>query len=114
MNDLYKYLKDIPTMNPNVAVSIAAKDDGVDTSDATVTADDILKDKIAYGKDGKVVGTIPSWGPATITPSDSINRIAAGQYIAGEITIPGSPNLKPENIKAGVEIFGVMGTYTGA
>ena len=28
MNDLYKYLKNIPTINPNVAVSIAAKDDG--------------------------------------------------------------------------------------
>lgn len=30
---------------------------GFDTSDATATADDILKGKIAYGKDGRIVGT---------------------------------------------------------
>ena len=34
---------------------------GYDTSDATITAGDVLFGKIAYGKDGKIIGEyIPS------------------------------------------------------
>lgn len=33
---------------------------GYDTSDATVTAGDMARNVIAYGKDGKVTGTLPS------------------------------------------------------
>ena len=34
---------------------------GVDTSDGTATSGDILKDKVAYVNDKKVVGTIETW-----------------------------------------------------
>lgn len=111
MNDLYKYLKNVPAINPNVAVSIAAKDDGVDTSDATVAADKLLEGVIAYGKDGQVVGTIPSRGLSTITPGREMKTIPAGVYLSGVQYIVGDDTLVPENIKKGVQIFGVTGEY---
>jgi hypothetical protein len=47
----------------------------------------------------------------TITPS-ATNQIAvsSGYYTGGNITVKGDSNLKPENIKSGVSIFGINGT----
>jgi len=59
---------------------------------------------------GQVTQSIPTKGAATITPGTTNQVIAAGQYLAGAQTILGSPNLVPENIKSGVNIFGVVGT----
>ena len=36
---------------------------------------------------------------------------SAGVYMSGNITLKGDANLKPENIKEGVTIFGIKGTY---
>ena len=51
----------------------------------------------------------------TITPS-SISQIAvsSGQYTGGNITIAGDTNLVADNIKIGVNIFGVTGNYEGS
>ena len=48
MEDLYYYLKDTPTSNPNVAVSLAIADASDDTEDATAVAADIREGKTAY------------------------------------------------------------------
>lgn len=48
----------------------------------------------------------------TITPTTSNQTIAAGTYLTGVQTIKGDSNLKAENIKSGVSIFGVDGTLT--
>ena len=45
-------------------------------------------------------------------PSTTNQVVAAGQYLSGAQTILGSAELKAANIKQGVEIFGVTGTYT--
>lgn len=45
----------------------------------------------------------------TITPSTSNQTINSGTYLTGTQTILGDTNLKPENIKSGVSIFGVTG-----
>lgn len=50
---------------------------------------------------------------ATYTPTTADQTIASGQYLTGAQTIKGDANLLAENIKDGVTIFGVLGTYTG-
>lgn len=62
-------------------------------------------------QNGKVAGTIPSKAAATYTPKTTAQTIAAGQYLSGAQIINGDANLKPENIKAGVTIFGVTGKW---
>ena len=52
-------------------------------------------------------------GEATITPSTSNKSIASGTFLTGRQTIEGDANLKSANIKSGVSIFGVTGTYEG-
>ena len=50
---------------------------------------------------------------ATYTPKTSDQSIAASQYLSGAQTIKGDANLVAGNIKSGVRIFGVTGTYAG-
>lgn len=49
----------------------------------------------------------------TITPGTEDLTIAAGKYLTGAQTIVGDVNLLAENIKSGVNIFDVEGTYEG-
>lgn len=46
----------------------------------------------------------------TITPGTSDKTISSGRYLTGTQTIKGDSNLKAENIKSGVSIFGVAGS----
>ena len=51
---------------------------------------------------------------AAYTPGTADQIIGANQYLAGPQTIKGDPDLKAENIKSGVNIFGVAGSYEGS
>lgn len=83
----------------------------MDTSDATATAATIRYGYTAYVKGQKITGTIPSVSGRTITPATyNINAINSGSYANGNIVVAGDTNLKAENIKSGVSIFGVAGT----
>lgn len=126
---------------------------GVDTSDATATAADILERKTAYAKGQKLRGTMSEVAlslpviefdsatglvtakvtqkegyinastktsnkqletqiSATITPGTAKKTaVPIGRYTTGTVYVAGDANLVPENIKAGVTIFGVTGTY---
>ena len=51
---------------------------------------------------------------ATYIPKTTDQSIASGQYLSGTQTIKGDANLVAGNIKSGVSIFGVTGSYTGS
>lgn len=67
-------------------------------------------------KDGVRTGTMPDNGALSYTPTTSQQTIPAGYTSGGTITGVTSSidsNITPENIKNGVTILGVTGTYTG-
>lgn len=85
--------------------------ESLDTSDATATSSDILLNKTAYVNREKLTGTIESLEATEYIPSNMDQIIEVGKYISGNQTIKGDANLLPQNIKNGVSIFGVEGTY---
>lgn len=88
--------------------------DRLNTSDATATSSDILLNKTAYAKGEKITGTIESLAEQEYIPTIEDISIPLGKYLSGNQILKGSPNLLPENIKKGVEIFGVTGTFEGS
>lgn len=72
---------------------------------------------ISSGTQGSVnislTASVTTKAAATITPSTSNQTIASGTYLTGTQTIAGDVDLVAGNIKSGVNIFGVTGTYSG-
>jgi len=87
----------------------------IDLSSDTVAANKMLSGIKAHDKSGAVItGSIASQGAQTITPGTANKTIAAGKYLSGKQTIKGDANLVAGNIKSGVSIFGVAGSYEGS
>lgn len=115
--DILDYVRHTP-YNTNIRVlegllTELESGSSLDTSDATAAAADILKDKTAYVNGQKVTGTITSVNAQTITPTTTDQTVNGNVFLVGAITVVGDANLLAENIKSGVTIFGVTGTYTG-
>lgn len=81
----------------------------IDTNVGTATSADILEGKIAFSKNKKITGTIPSIAATDYIPTITDQKILNGNYLSGIQTIKGDSNLIAANIKKGVEIFGVVG-----
>lgn len=61
-----------------------------------------------------LTASVTTKAAATITPGTSNQTIASGTYLTGTQTISGDADLVAGNIKKGVQIFGVTGTYEGS
>ena len=89
-----------------------------DTSEDTAAVAEILAGKTAHARKARLTGTMPNNGAV----SGSIST-KAGQYIipqgyhdgSGKVSINSTEQAKiiAGNIKTGVEILGVTGTYSG-
>jgi len=92
------------TVSPSESAQTVKADNGYDgLSQVTVNA--VSRTYVGSGVTKK--------SAATYTPSTSNQTIAASQYLSGAQTIKGDANLVAGNIKSGVSIFGVTGTYAG-
>ena len=91
----------------------------VDSTDATAAVGDILYGVTAYARGSKLTGSMPNRGDVTGTISTITNgayTIQAGYHSGGgsvDISSSEKQKITAGNIKSGITILGVEGTYTG-
>lgn len=88
--------------------SISVSSGGLITASATQTAG-----KVSAGTKS-ATKQLTTQAAQTITPGTADQTIASGRYLTGTQTIKGDANLVASNIKSGVSIFGVAGSYEGS
>lgn len=112
-----------PATTITAAPTISVSSSGLITASASATKSVTPTITSGYVSSG-TSGTITVSGSATkqlttkaattYTPKTTNQTIAASTYLTGVQTIKGDANLVAGNIKSGVSIFGVTGTYTGS
>ena len=90
---------------------------GADTQDATVAVAEILEGKTAYARGAKLTGTMPNKGAVsgTIATKEAYTIPMGFHDGSGTVSIDATESAKivAGNIKSGVTILGVEGTFAG-
>lgn len=85
----------------------------IDISNDTVAANILAEGYTAHDKTGNTItGTLTQQSGKTVTPGTSdMVAVESGKYTTGTVYIKGDSNLTADNIKSGISIFGVTGSY---
>lgn len=85
-----------------------------DTAGASAEAADVLAEKVVFGADGSVVGTMPNNGATggTIGTKAGTVNIPAGYTTGGTVSLTNVVDLLPANLLSGKSVLGIAGTLT--
>ena len=90
------------------------------TPNISVSSDGIITASVTQNEGYVLSGTksashmLSTQSGKTVTPSTTQQTaVASGKYTTGNVYVAGDNNLNSGNIKSGVSIFGVTGTYAG-
>lgn len=89
-----------------------------DTTDGTAAESEILATKTAYARGAKLTGSMPNIGKQNGTISTKAGSVTISQGYhdgSGKVSISSTEQSKiiPGNIKSGIQLLGVTGTYGG-
>lgn len=89
---------------------ISGGEKSTDLDLVTASAVDVRLGKVIVDMDGNpVTGAMPeTWG-TTITPQIYEQRYIGNCFLLSDIIVPGAPGMTPQNIRNGVNLFGVIG-----
>lgn len=114
-----KLAKGITAHDKSGAIITGTSTKDSDTTDDTAAVAEILKGKTAHARGVQLVGTMPNNGAVTGTISTKAGSYTIPQGYhdgSGKVAISTTEQNKivAGNIKSGVSILGVTGTYSGA
>lgn len=85
-----------------------------DQTPGNLAAEKMLSGVYGYSNGAKVTGNIASMGAQTVTPGNAAKTVScSGKYMTGNVTVSAVANLTAANIKKGVTVGGVTGTWEG-
>jgi hypothetical protein len=85
---------------------------GTFTNDATATSGDVLSGVTAYVSGNKITGNVADQGNHSGSNGTLTMSLPDGAYIGGHTATASDTDLVAANIKPGVDLFGVTGTFT--
>lgn len=84
------------------------------SSSGLITASSVQDEGYVYAGTKSSTQQLPTQSGTTITPGTTQKvAVTSGKYTTGDINVAGSANLVANNIKSGINIFGVTGNYDG-
>ena len=110
--------KNVTAHDKSGAPIVGTNTNDADTQDATAAAAELLDSKTAYARGAKITGTMPNQGSKTLIIANKGDTPAIPMGFhdgSGKAQIDADEQAKliPGNIKQGVSVLGVEGTYGG-